>query len=303
MMMVVAAVAGAVGVRAESGDLFIYPSPPDSMQTLQRRCDFIVARFWDRCNFGTAFRHEQQLESAFSDWVGIIPHASADTVHVAVDKLLARFAKKGPETLALAQIAERQLYSDSAVVRSSEVFLPFARAAAAHKKISKTDRAHFAALAQRIESSSVGSVVPAIDIVNADGTRGSFADVKGGSILIFFYDPEKFDCTIARVRLSADQNTRELIERGELTVALVYPGNTADEGWTKTKADAPEQWRAMAMPDAAAYFETGYEPAFYFLNARHKVLAAGLTTDYLLGAFRTANTATKERLKNTEAAQ
>lgn len=286
-------VASVPRAEAASGDLFVYPTPPDTMIALQPRCDFIVARFWDRCNFGTAFKYPEQLNTAFGDWVSIMPHASADTVHTSIDRLLARFTKKGPETLAMATMAENWLYSDTAQMRSAEAYLPFAKAAASNKKISKAYRARFESHVRIIESSSVGATVPDIPYTDRDGSKGSLDRIQGGSILLFFNDPDCMDCNLARIRLSADPNTRELIERGELKIVSIYPSDPEGEAWEKAKANADANWECVAMPDAYDYFDLSSTPQFYFLNSRHKVLVAELDIDYLLGAFRRANTLSK----------
>lgn len=296
-ILILFALVSGLSQRAEaaSGDLFIYPVAPDTMMALQPRCDYIVSRFWDRCNFGTAFTKPDKLNRAFGDWISIMPHATADTVHHAIDRLMARFSKKGPETLQLATMAENWLYSDTAQIRSTELYLPFAKAAASNKKIKKADKARFEAHAKIIESSSVGSNVPDIPFVNADGSKGSLADISGkGSILLFFNDPDCMDCTMARIRLGADPNTRELIERGELVVLSIYPGEPDDENWQKAKDAAPKEWTVVAMPEAYDYFDLRSTPLFVFLNSRRKVLATELDADYLMGAFRAANQASKK---------
>ena len=301
---IILAAIGTADASAKSGDLFIYPVPPDTMQTLQPRCDYIITRFWDRCNFGTAFdKYPEKLNAAFGDWVAIMPHASADSVHVAIDRLLKRFEKKGPETLALATLAENWLYSDTAEFTSDEVYLPFAKAAASHKKIGKADRARFESQARIIESSGVGARVPAIPFVKADGSKGTLDDVRAGSVLLFFNDPDCLDCTMARIRLSADPNTAQLIERGELSVVSIYPGETDDEGWEKAKAATHPLWVTVAMPDAHEYFDLRSTPLFVFLNARHKVLATGLDIDHLLNAFLVSNQTTLKQKANEQPAQ
>lgn len=104
-----------VTVPAKTAEpLFSYPIPPDSMQYLQQRCDYIISRFWDRCNFDRAIREPERFNTDFGAWVNIMPHASSDTVFTAIDNLLGRFAKKnGDITLRLAQMAENWLYSDA----------------------------------------------------------------------------------------------------------------------------------------------------------------------------------------------
>lgn len=296
ILLSLCALLGVSYASAASGDLFVYPTPPDTMQHIQHRCDYIVSRFWDRCNFGQAFTKPDKLNAAFGDWMAVIPLAYADTVHVAIDALLKRFEKKGPETLALAEIAENWLYTDTAQYASTELYLPFAHAAANHKKISKAERARFAAQEKLILSSSVGATVPAVPLVYADGSKGTLDDIRGnGSVLLFFNDPDCMDCTLARTRLSADPNTSQLIDRGELQVVSIYAGDTDDQGWQRAKASADPRWMVVAMPQADDYFDLRTPPTFFFLNNHHRVLASQLDIEYLLAAFYTANQANKAR--------
>lgn len=285
-------------VNAASGDLFPYPTPPDTLMALQPRCDFIIMRFWDRCNFDQAMRNPEKFNRAFGDWVTIMQHASADSVHAAIDKTLAKFAKKGPETLALASMAENWLYSDTSAIFSEEIYLPFARAAANHKKISRAEKSRFQLHKQQIETSATGAYVPALPFTRPDGSRGNLGEVTGGSVLIFINDPSCSDCNFARIRLSADYNANELIRRGELTVVSILPDDPSDE-WREEAARYPETWVVGAMPDADTYFDLRRSPTFLFLNSRHKVLLKDMDLDYLLGAFRIAVTRSAEN-SNTE---
>ena len=143
-IIAVCAVVGAFKSNAQDDKLFVYPVPPDTMSLFQPRVDYIVLRFWDRCNFETARLHPEKFNRAFGDWMDIIPHATADTVHAAVDALLKRFEKNGPVTLDLATMAENWLYADTAAYFSTEIYLPFAKAAASNKKISKAERSRCA---------------------------------------------------------------------------------------------------------------------------------------------------------------
>ncbi len=287
---------GAQKTSAATGDLFPYPVPPDSMQMFQNRCDYIVSRFWDRCNFERAMNEPEKFNTVFGDWISIIPHASADTTHVAVDKLLKRFEKKGDITLKLANMAENWLFSDTAQYNSPEVYLPFAKAAAKHKKISKVDRARYESHVRILESSSVGSIVPPIAITKSDGSSATLDAITGNSIFLFFNGPDCMDCSMARVRFNADPSTQELVKNGELTIVSIYPGDTDDESWPKAIENTPEGWQCVAMPDAYDYFDIRTLPTFYFLNKDHKVLLTGINENYFLNSFRGAI-----QLKKTQA--
>lgn len=288
MLMAAASLATPRLQAAETG-LFAYPQPPDSMLMLQDRCDYLVSRFWQRCNFEQAVLHPAEFEVAFADWIAVMPHASADTVHSAVNSLLSRFTRKGDITLALAREAERQFYADTATYSSDELYLPFARAAAECRKIDKKEREHYAAQVRILEASAVGGNVPPLVFERVDGTKGNFGELSGRSVLLFFDDGDCIDCTLARIRLSTDPNTRDLIDRGELAVVSVYPA-AADDNWRRRAASYPAEWLNVAVADAPQYFKLSPGvPQTYFLNSALKVLAKDLDIDYLLGAFGVAN--------------
>ncbi len=283
---------------AQSTDrLVTYPMPPDSVMELQPRCDFIISRYWQRCKFDYAMLHRDKFNEAFGEWVTIMPHASADTVHAAIDKLIGLFEKKGPETLALAEMARNWLYSDTARFRSYEIYMPFAKAASMHKKIKKEEKALYAADDKRMSASSVGAVVPGVETFLPDGSKSNLDMIKGGSVLLFFNEPDNIDCSIARIKLSSDRNVRELVDRGELTVVCIHP-SAPDDNWKAAAESLPEKWHKVAMPETEDYFDIRYMPQFIYLNGEHKVLASNLDLSYLLSAFATANDVYKNRAKN-----
>ncbi len=284
-----------LSVNAQQESLFTYPVPPDTMLNFQPRCDYIISRFWDRCNFEQALLHPDEFNKAFGDWVNIMPHASADTVHNAIDRLLARFTKKGgDQALALARLAENWVYSDTAELVSEEIMLPFARVAANHKKIDKADRRHFAAIEKVLTSSMVGQTLPDLEFVRPDGAKGHLSDIARGSVLLFFCDPVDPASSFPRIRLDTDPDTRALIDRGELTIVTIYAAEP-DSKWLDNVKDYPENWHNVAIPDAAEYFGKIEPPMLYFLNSGLKVLAKNLSTDYLLGAFKYTNDSRKKQ--------
>ncbi len=283
------------------GKLVSYPMPPDSMASLQARCDYIVSRYWERCKFDYAMLHPDKFNAAFGEWLSIMPHASADSVHAAVDNLLARFKKKGPETLAIARMAREWLHSDTAEMHSDELYMPFALAASTHKKIKKEDRALFAADYKRLSSSSIGQTVPPVEMILPDGRRMNLGEIKGASVLLFFDAPGNVDSSVARIRLQTNPDVRDLIDRGELAILFVNPGEPTEE-WKAESAKLPEKWIKAAMPDAGDYFDLRVMPQFMYLNEKHKVLGNNMDYVYLINAFEVANKLQKvkqQRKNNT----
>lgn len=301
IILAVIGLSGCFNLQAQESDrLVAYPVPPDSMVNLQQRCDYIVSRYWQRCKFDYAMLHPDKFHAAFGDWANIMPMASADTVHNAVNELLERFKKKGPETLALARIARQWLYSDTTQLRSDEIYMPFAKAASEHKKIKKEDRAIFAADYKRMSSSSMGQVVPPVEMTKADGTTFNLGEIKGGSVLLFFESPGSVESSVARIRLQTNPDVRELVDRGDLVIVCINPGEPTDE-WKESAAKLPEKWIVATMPDAGDYFDLRVMPQLIYLNSRHKVLGTNMEYSHLIPAFEMANKLHKRKNQSAPA--
>ncbi len=58
---IIAILSLALGCRAADGDLFPYPKPTDDMTGLTERCDFLVSKFWNHCNFKGALSKKKSL--------------------------------------------------------------------------------------------------------------------------------------------------------------------------------------------------------------------------------------------------
>ena len=274
----------ASSVRAADGDLFPYPQPPADMERLDERCDFIISRFWRQCDFKSAMSKSEKLRSTFSDWISMMPYANADTVHASIERLLQSVAKNPQHTLALARMAEEFAYTDTSYIKSAEIFLPFAKAAAAHKKIAADDRNHFAKMARRIENVQVGNPVGHLEFVTPDGSKQTLANYRTQMVAVVFNSHDNSDSSMARVRLSADHNINALIERGLLTVISVEP-SAADTDWLAATASYPSNWIVGASADASDWFELPTEPTILLLDGRHKVLAKDLPVDGLMATM------------------
>lgn len=284
LMIVIAALAAALHMRAADGDLFPYPVPPEDMVRLDERCDFLVTHFWDRCDFKSAMSKSEKLNNTFGDWIGFMPYASADTVHAAIARLLDRVKKSAPQTLNLARMAEQWVYCDTSEIYSEEIFYPFAKAVADNRKIAGADRARFENHVQIIDNTRQGGVMTHLKYVTPEGLPGSLDNIRTQAIVVFINDHDCDDCSLARVRLSADINANTLIKAGLLTVLCIEPDEPTAE-WLAASASYPADWVVGASEDASQYFSLRTSPQFFLLDARHKVLAKDFPIEGMLRAL------------------
>lgn len=254
------------------GDLFKYPVPPAELTRLDERCDYLVTHFWDHADIKAYMSKSEKLNNTFGDWIGFMPYASADTVYAAIDRLMDAQKKHGPQALHLARLAENWVYSDTSEVYSDDIYYRFARAAAENKKIPAADRARFESQVRIIDNTRQGGKLSHLDFVTPQGKEMSVDSIRTQAILVFFNDHDCDDCTLARVRLSADHNANKLIEAGILTILSIEPGDASAE-WHVAAASYPENWVVGAAEDADAWFNLRTSPQFMQLDARHRILA------------------------------
>lgn len=289
LISVAGALAMPAGSRAADGDLFPYPVPPEDMQVLSQRCNYIIDNFWKRCDFKSAMSTMDKFNRTFGDWVQLMPYASADTVHMVIDRLIDNTKKSGPQTLTIARLAEGWLYSDTAEIRSEEIYLPFARAAATNKKVPSADRKYFEKHVKIIESSGLDATVPNLEFTRPDGSTGYLHDITAPNVLIIISTPDCLDCRLDAVRLGVDLNTNKLIEEGGLQIVNIFDADPASTEWKERAESLPKEWTVGAIDNIDEYFNLRSMPAYCFTTAEHKVIANNLRLDniiYALGRVR-----------------
>lgn len=266
--------------------LFPYPTvPEDSKMNLHERCNFVVYNFWDRCNIKESFSTLGRLDKAFGTWLSFMPYATADTVHLAIDRYIAAVEKAAPkEMLQVGKMAERWLYGDTAQFMSEEIYEPFCEAVVRSKKVPKADKARFEAQLKILQSSALGKVVPPFSYTTPNGDKHNLGDVVASRVILFFNDPDCFDCRMLKTRLSADHNLNWLLEHGLVKLVSIYPSEPDDE-WRNDVAGYPETWEVGASGDVDTYFDLSSTPVLYYLDGKHKVLGKNIAADNLIYAL------------------
>lgn len=281
------AIASIIQVGAQTPQrYFQYPEPPENLENLSDRTAFLVEHFWEKCNLKSAFSSRAKMAEAFGDYVSFMPYADTTIVCQSVRKLIKDVKKASPSNMqTLIEMAEGILYSDTAAYPIDPVYLIFANAGATSKEVSKEARERFALQASQLGASAVGNTLPDITITTSNGGKQKLNDITSSYILIVFDDPEDPENMMARVRLSADYNLNKLIERGDMTVISLYPGE-ADKEWKERVSTYPSNWVVAASPESAKYFDRRIKPTIYYANKEHKILSKSLVAENLLVAFR-----------------
>lgn len=268
--------------------LFPYPTAPDELVTLQERTTYLVNHFWDRCNLQSAILNRDAFKAAFMDYISFMPYADVSAVHESIDRLINAYSKSPEHQLTLTEMAEDAVYNGEANFVSDEIFLPFAKAVVANKKISKTAKARIAHEAKVVEQTQVGNTAPDLKYTLRDGTSDRLSSTRGAHVLLFVNDPDCDDCRTTRVRLSADHNINRLIDDGLLRIVSIYPGDYSSE-WAQEVANYNPRWIVAAAPDIDEEYDLRSTPTLYYLNPQGGILSKTLDPENLLEAFRIVN--------------
>lgn len=275
-----------MGASAQTANTYFqYPTVPENITSLSGRCNYMVMNFWERCDFKSAFSSLARLEKAFADFVSFMPYASADTAYMSIDKLLEKVKKSPAQTLAICTMAKANLYADTAYIVSEDLYLPFAKAVVENKKISAADRAPFERDYKIVANTRIGQRMPDITFYMPEGGESRLSANIAPMVILFLTGPDCSDCSLYRVRLSADYALTSMIKEGRLKIINLYVG-PEDAGWTETVASAPEGWIIGRCPEIAEYFDIKSFPYIAYLNRKMEILGKNFTVDDIIDSFR-----------------
>lgn len=272
---------------AQEGTYFQYPIVPDSIQSLEARCNYLAEHFFDFCDLKKSFSNRKRMADEFRVYLTIIANARPDVAEANATALMKKLEKQPDDQLLLGEVAETTLYGDTAQMWIDGLYLPIARAVADNKRIDKAARARFEQQASILAGSLTGKRIASLPYTRPDGSQGNLDADTASVVVVFFNDPDCSDCHLARVRLNADISTSELISEGRLKVAAISLSEPDDPLWKKAAAEMPEGWSVGTNPDADLIVDLREgTPDFYILDGKHRIKFKHLTIDQVLDISR-----------------
>ncbi|MGM9853683.1 MAG: DUF5106 domain-containing protein [Muribaculaceae bacterium] len=286
---------------ADPNLLVTMPSPPDRLTTLSQRCNYIIDNYWKTFNPKSSFSSQERLNHTLGTFFGFVPYATADTVFMSIDHLLQQVAKAKPQNLLdLARMAEGWTYSDTAEVRSDELYFPFVEAVALNKKVKGAEKERFVYQYRQLLGSRLSQPAPDFEMTLRDGSRKKFSEVTPRHVILLFYDPDCDDCRAAKTRLDADFTISTLIKRRQAAVVAVYTGD--DPNWAEASKDLPETWVVGHAPEAETLYTMTAQPEIYYiLGDTREIQAKDLSATELIEAFRQTFTRRTQKQQEQQA--
>lgn len=269
---------------ARADAFFQLPIVPDSMG-FENRVNYLVDHYWDFCDLNKAFSSRQRMADAFKEYLDLMPLATGDHAINSVNAFIGKIEKKPENLLFITTVAEEYMYSDTAEVVGDLIYLPFVQAVARNKKIDKASKARYERQARLIGNCQIGSEAPDFTYIDRKGEKRPFKSDSADVILLYIYDTDCPECSMARIRLHADINTTKLIDAKRLRIVAISP-TTPDGEWRDRVASYPEEWEVGAVEDFDDIYEVRSIPTFYVLDDKYKIFAKNLSLEQVLDVNR-----------------
>lgn len=274
----VAAQAPAASSQIVVEPLFDYPAPPEEMENLQQRSEWVLEHFWDKMDLKSKQTVDQNaLNHAFGIYALAMQWASPAAIDNSVGSLLKKLAKNPALTVQFTKAAEENLYGPRAALWGDDIYANFLRAASGNKKIDKSRREKYAAKLKRIESSAKGHAAPSFRFVKPDGSEGRYFPMATPTLIVFG-NPDTPDMRLTRLRMETNMTFSKLLDDGKVNVLFILP-ETPGENWTQSGEGFPAKMTLGASAEAAEAYDLKMDPACYVIDSDGRIAEKNLDID------------------------
>lgn len=250
--------------------LFEYPVAPESLESLQDRCNYLVKNFWNGFNFKSKNPVDQYaLNDAFQVYTTTFQYASKKEVDDSVDKLLKNISKNNTLLNQFVKAAEVCLYGPRADFWADQIYLRFIDTILKDKKISEKKRARYSQQAASLRKSAEGNSAPSFNFTDKDGEQKQYFPMSTPTILIFG-DPDNTDWRLERLKMDSNFSFEEALEKGKVNVLFIVPGEV--ENWKNNVSTYNKFWTVGQSDELNDKYDLRFPIAIYVIDSSGKII-------------------------------
>lgn len=267
----------------EAATPFEYPVIPDTITEVAARANYMVKRFWNKADMKKLLdnKNEEKLSQAFSDYVLIFPYASSDSVKASITALMLPYRNDAKATVKLVAQAEKHLFGPEAEVRADFPYMTFTREIFRNKKVNAKEKTRYMEHVQMINGSQSGSLAQDFSYTTAHGATHTLYEQPGEFKVVFFHGNDCPDCSMTRLRISADGALSLLSKNGKVKIMEILT-EEPDPAWLATAKELPYEWEVGYTTDAGHKIDLRQTPVIYLIGGDNKVIARDLSVESLL---------------------
>jgi hypothetical protein len=262
---------------------------PSVLTSPDERAEYLMKHYWDNFDFAdTAYIHLPEItEQAFVDYVDIMPYTSVPVVSESVRSMLKKAEMERKMYLYLVDLYEKYLYDPNSPMRNDEFYIPVLEAMLASPVVEeKTRPAYLLELAKR---NRPGEKAADFTYTLAGGQKATLYSIRSEYTLLFFYNPDCYNCQEVSGQLQASPAIQHLIREAKIRILAIYPDEDIS-AWRNHLLHLPEEWihsydATHRLKDDEIY-DLKAIPTLYLLDKEKVVLLKDPTFEQLERYFR-----------------
>lgn len=270
---------------AQSSTMFEYPIAPDTCTTLESRCNYSTAHFWDKFEFHKPLTaaSDSILQSTFIDFFQIMSSANRNVGQSAVRLLMNKAQVNHPNFLRLMATAEYLLYYTPQPL-IDDVYLAFAQSAVEASWVEKNVKSHYAEQIRTINNTKLGSDIYNFSVTDANGEKKKIHDIPldSAEIVLLFFTNDDLESSLARTRIETDLGINDLVGQGYTKVINVYVGKEPKQ--FLAEASKYPNWTLLATGELKN-LDVRVLPSFVVLDNTFRVMNKNQYVDDIKRAF------------------
>ncbi len=272
-------------VSAQSKTLFEYPIAPDTCTSLESRCNYSTAHFWDNFDFHKPLTavSDSALQSTFVDYFQIMSAANRNVGQSSVRLLMNKAQANQPNFMRLLATAEYLLYYTPQPL-IDDVYLAFLQSAVEASWMKKDAKAHYADQIRTINNTKLGEKIYDFSVTDSTGSKRKIYDVPVDSaeIVLLFFTGDGVESSLSRTRIDTDLGVNELLNQGYCKLINVYVGDKPRQ--FLAEASQYPKWTLVATTEQKN-LDIRILPSFIVLDNGHRVMNKNQYVDDIKKAF------------------
>ena len=256
--------------------LFEYPVAPDTCSTLESRCNYLIAHFWDNYDITKPIKDDVAFAQAFIDYVEFFKFGHKNVVMAGIRDFMYKARSNASNLEKIGRVAEYALYGPMASFWSDEVYVEFTKSITSATNLPKDVRNYYMKQMGRINQCQVGHPLNLEYHDAATGSKRKLSDLKAESFIVFF-GGKSADTSIGITRLSTDVILNDLINQGKLKIVYVFVSKP-EQGWD---SNLPDEWENGYSEEALETVDLRALPACYLLDKDYNIVHKNVTVDIL----------------------
>ncbi len=259
------------GWAQEVKPLFPYPEIPETVKQVNMRANFMVEHLWEVCDLEkNTIDNVDSFRETFTDYISFFVLADVEKVDESVKNFVKRVSKNSQNLNNVKNFVDTEVYHPNSRYYSDDIYILFARNFMESKKVSKEAKRIYEENIQRLTSSKISSVFGDIQ-VNRDGKKTNLHSLDSEFTILFFNVENCEDCSIYKIRMSADIATNRLIDNGIINIVSVYDMEDAEADADIAKES--KNWYTAKVEDMNGKYDMRLLPCVYILGKDKKIIA------------------------------